>query len=480
MTTLEGLSAAIPPEARPPQGSKLVVGVSGGPDSFCLLDVLLQLELRPIVVHLDHQLRGESAAEARYVAQVAQGYGLTAIIETPEQIIGGSQGTSIEEAARLARYRLFVRVATEQGVRLVATGHTADDQVETILMHLLRGAGPAGLRGMLPSADLSEWVDLPGADRITLIRPLLRWSREEVLRYCRARNLHPLADPSNQDLRFYRNRLRHELLPLLESYNPAARQVLLRTGSVMAELDTWLQDCVDQAWEQVLAAPPDRGLLILERTALISLPLPVGKALMQRSIWRLRPDVRDIGYEMLTRMLGFADGGQRGQRLSVSGGLLFEHEGSTLLLREPTVEPSSADYPQLADDRPLRMEAPGEQMLGEGWLFSARLSARDEPGASAGADPQRMMIQVDAGRVPFPLVIRPARAGERIRPLGMTGSMKISDLLINAKVPRRLRSRLPLVCSAEQVIWVPGVRMAEAGKLMDEDAPRVELCFQRR
>ncbi len=216
----------------------LLLGVSGGADSVALLDALVQLGYRPYVCHLNHQWRGaESDADAEFVRALAGHYDLPATIESISNLVGAPfrarpgdggrarKGAPTEDAARQARLAFFESVATRTGIRTLALAHTADDQVETFLLRLLRGAGTAGLVGMWTERQI-------GALRI--VRPLLEVRRAEIIEYLKSRRLSWREDASNADRRFLRNRIRHELLPLLErDYNPGIRDVLLRTAEVL-------------------------------------------------------------------------------------------------------------------------------------------------------------------------------------------------------------------------------------------------------
>ena len=227
-------------------GESVVVGVSGGPDSLCLLHLLRHLsrayDLTLHVAHLDHGIRGEeSRVDAQFVADLARQWELPATVERADvPRLAEEEGLAIEEAARRARYRFLARVAGQVGASRIAVGHNADDQAETVLMHFLRGSGLAGLRGILPLSPLGELRlgqserDSPLAAELRLIRPLLEVPRSAIEAYCRDQELSPRFDRSNLDTTYYRNRLRHKLLPVLETYNPNVREVLRRTAQVMA------------------------------------------------------------------------------------------------------------------------------------------------------------------------------------------------------------------------------------------------------
>src|SRR4030042_3703015 len=233
-----------------PRKELVVVGVSGGADSVCLLHVLAKWQKEPEIklhiAHLNHQLRGvESEADAEYVSNLAGSLGIPITID--EQDVAAyrsARNCSIEEAARELRYAFFARAVREVGARRIAIGHTRDDQVETILMHILRGTGITGLSGLAPCSPLaydSQRMSLPAEgpsvtneqrSNLLVIRPLLDITREETADYCQKHQLDPRIDSSNQSPSFFRNRLRLHLLPLLRQYNPSIDQALLRLADI--------------------------------------------------------------------------------------------------------------------------------------------------------------------------------------------------------------------------------------------------------
>ncbi len=230
-------------------GDSLVVGVSGGADSLCLLHLLARLraefDLALHVAHLNHQLRGErAAADAEFVRRTAVEWGVPVTVSSTDvAILAHERGVGVEEAARQARYAFLAGLAGDTGAGAIAVGHNADDQAETVLMHLLRGAGPAGLRGMSPRLALAGLApDLPSAAHVTLIRPLLEARRPAIEAYCREYRLQPRFDHSNLDTTLFRNRLRHEVLPVLEAVAPGVggRLRQFRTEAVRAGFaDAW-------------------------------------------------------------------------------------------------------------------------------------------------------------------------------------------------------------------------------------------------
>ena len=278
------------------------MGVSGGADSVCLLHILAGLQeklgITVRVAHLNHMLRGaESDGDARYVSRLAKKLGVAATIEKRDvKAYQAEHRVSLEDAARQVRYRFFAEVAEEVGASRVAVGHTSDDQAETILMHLVRGAGPTGLLGMRP---LTIWTS-PGLAGLTVIRPLLAVSREETRAYCREYRLTPREDSSNLSLSPFRNRIRQELLPLLRGYNPRIGEALIRNSDTLAADLSFLEECVSEVWPKV--ASEENGAIVLDRDSVVSLHPAVQRHLLRRVTREVLGDLEDIEWKHIEKM----------------------------------------------------------------------------------------------------------------------------------------------------------------------------------
>ena len=286
-------------------GDGIVVGVSGGPDSLCLLHVLHyrlreEYRLQLHVAHLHHGARGADAdADSEFVAALAAEWGLPVTVEKQDvPALARAHGLAFEEAARRVRYAFLARVAGELGAHKIAVGHNGDDQAETVLMHFLRGAGPAGLRGMLPLTPLADYRLLEPFTSHTLhpasciIRPLLEVPRSEIERYCADHGLTPRFDCSNLDTTYFRNRLRHELLPLLETYNPNVRTRLCHTAAVIADDYELLTQLREQAWAKVVVNCSSSGeereaAVIFDRAGWRALPVALQRATLRQAAYRL-------------------------------------------------------------------------------------------------------------------------------------------------------------------------------------------------
>ena len=460
----------------------LVVGVSGGPDSLCLLDVLHHLaadwSLILHVAHLNHDLRPEAADEAQFVRAEAERRSLSFHTETAD-VRGHAQEykRSIEEAARELRYAFLARVAVTVGVETIAVAHTADDQAETVLMHFLRGSGLAGLRGMLPKTEVGGQKlevgvsDLrPPTSDLQIIRPLLTTTRAEVIAYCAERGLRPVYDATNQDTTYFRNRLRHELLPEMETYNPNIRAVLARMAEVVAGEYEVLQEVIKDLWKRVVRA---EGLHVeYDRERWLTLTVPEQRALLREAVHRLRPDERDVDFTPLERAVRFSRKATPGRSCDVLGGLRLKITSKAVIL-------SSWDYhPDV--DLPL-IDSTGS--LPQHWEFVMEsLNPGSWSLAQIHANTDQWCAYVDARKFPSTSVrLRTRWPGYRFQPLGMGGhSMKVSDVFVNAKVEESLRDRWPLVLSFDQVVWVASLRLDERYKVTEETQTVLRLRFVRK
>ena len=444
-------------------GQEVVVGVSGGPDSLCLLDCLDQLGYRPIVAHFDHRLRADSAEDAEFVREVARSYRLPYHLGR-EDVIKADGG--IEQAARQLRYRYLNQVAEQTGITAVAVGHTADDQAETVLMHLLRGAGSAGLGGMGASTALNGITNLDAAEGRRLIRPLLEVAREETLAHCGTVGLEPRIDSTNADPRFSRNRLRNELIPILRTYNPRIQETLVRTAKVMAAETEAIEAMVDSNWTRWVAEP-GKGALALTYKEMRKAPVAVQRAAMRRAIFQLKPGMRDLGFDSIERAI---ESMAARRRLSLAGGLELVPMGGETILKFQGEPVPITGMPQLSTARPVNLEIPFSLELAQSWVLSGE-RVQDAGAGAEGRTDAWFDEQILAGH----LTVRGPRPGDRITPLGMTGSVKLSDLFTNRKIPCPARKLWPVISSNAEILWVVGLHQSRSARILPDTHNAVHL-----
>jgi tRNA(Ile)-lysidine synthase len=436
----------------------VVVGVSGGGDSLCLLDILSKSGYPLVVACLNHSLRPEAASEVLMVQQIASALGAVFVSKTVDtKQFALQSGLSIEAAARQLRYRFLFTQAVKWEAQAVAVGHTADDQAETVLMHLLRGAGLAGLKGMEFRSWLTSW-----STEIPLVRPLLNIWHREVLEYCAQHNLTPVQDATNQSPDYFRNRLRLEIIPYLEQFQPNIRQHLVRLASLLALDYQLLQNQVDTVWD-ALVMKQGHGYVAFNRAEFITQPIAIQRHLIRKAMLAQRTGLQDIEFEMIERARSCLESptGHRTCDLGAGLQLRVEQEAAWVIVRD--IELPGGGWPAVPTDQAVELPVPGSTSLQDGWMLQAVLYAAGDSVYQAARDDQDpYQAWFDAEMIPLPLYIRRRQPGDRIQPQGMGGKrVKISDLMINQKLPYRSRGTWPLICAGGEIIWVPACRQSQ-------------------
>jgi len=477
-----------------PPHEPVILGVSGGPDSLCMLHVLrcladaYQVSLQ--VAHLHHGIRGQDADDdAAFVAGLCRAWAIPCTIERADvPALARERGQAIEEAARQARYGFLGAQARAVGARSVAVAHNADDQVETVLMHFLRGAGLAGLRGMRPLS----WMDelRLGADqakesprpetRIRLVRPLLGVTRQQILDYCREHGLEPRFDRSNLDQTYFRNRLRHELIPLLETYNPNLRQVVRRTAKVVAGDYEVLRGCLARAWADVVRSESERAI-VYDLAAVRALPLGLQRSLIREGVHRLRRSLRNISLVHVDSAVSVLRTGHTGTAATLPRGLALILGYEQAILAEEGHQPPRESLPRVGPG-PLELVVPGSTLLPDGhWWAATRVIDRNSLPEDWSRNPNPYLAFLDASHMTSGLALRPRREGDWFQPLGLGGRrQRLADYCINARIPRHERATVPLLVCGDDIVWVVGHRI-DARYAITPDTERVLVVrFERR
>ncbi len=501
----------------------LIVGVSGGADSFCLMDILREAGYQIIVAHFDHQLRSESNMDAQMVQETCARLSLECIVGTENvRAYADEQKLSIEEAARELRYRFMFNLARERNAQAVAVGHTADDQVETVLMHILRGSALNGLKGMSHRAIIKNFDE-----QIPIVRPLLDMKREETVAYCNMHDLHPHYDISNDSLEYQRNKIRHQLIPTLETYNPKFRAALLRMSQTLKDDADLLDALVDSAWRE--CATPQGGFVCLDISLLAKYATALQRHVIKRAMLTLIPDI-DVDFAALNRTVAVIASRQRssgGEAISKSaGGLLREEhprndrvnkrvdlksgmymfrEGNQIYVCTKDAELPLNLFPQInviasrqrssggeAISLPvgglLRRSAPRNDTisvsipstieLANGWTFTIT-RAENIRAEEITVNENPLEAWFDADLLAESLCLRKFRRGDKFIPLGMDGhSQKLSDLFVNEKIPQRARENWVLLCAGDEIIWVAGIRSAHFCRVTDKTKKIVHVVAQ--
>ena len=384
---------------------------------------------------------------------------------------------SIEEAAREVRYQFLFEKARLLKAQAVAVGHHADDQVETVLMHLLRGASLSGLSGMDYRRLMPIWDP-----EIPLVRPLLGVWRSEIERYLCEVGWTARMDVSNQDTTYFRNRLRHELIPQLTSYNPKIKDILWRMSSVVREEDHLLGELTEDAWKRVYVSGSENAIQFY-RKGFIELPKPLQRRVLMRAVAMLRPDLRDVGFETLARGLEFAASPKSGSTLDLVSRLCLVSIADLLILKDWQAELPDWQKPLLLKPDFQAFLMPGNPVaLQNGWQLDVHWLEKLPNGL---LEHVRMIgpneVWLDAEKVVMPLIVRSRKEGECWQPLGMGGHhQSFQDFFITQKVPEHLRLCWPLVCSGADVAWVVGIRPSEKFKVTQRTQRILRLRVVRK
>lgn len=425
-------------------GERVIVSVSGGPDSvallLCLASMAPALGLELAVFHLDHMFRGEvSADDASFVERLAGGMGVPSHIVTVDIPSLVLRGQSAQDIARSVRLEKLYEYADEIGADRIAIGHTADDQVETLLMRLVQGAGLTGLGGMEPVRD-------------RIIRPLIEVWKHEVESYLEDRGVEPRRDESNLDEKYLRNRIRAKLVPLLvDEFGESVREVLLREVESLSLDRGYLSERGAEAFSKV--ATVRTGEVRLERDGLLALH-PALERMVLREAWStLLPGMTSLSWTHLRDVIEKVVAGGTGAALDLPGGAVVEREYGELVFRLAVrgMEPPG----------PVVLEGPGKVML-PGTGTSLEVGPVEAGDVSFSGDPNVEYVRPDTE---FPLEVRAIAPGDRFRPLGSPGTRKLGDFLTDRKVPRRERSGRMVVVSKGEIVWVVGLRLDERFRL---------------
>ncbi|GAB1471935.1 tRNA lysidine(34) synthetase TilS [Chloroflexota bacterium] len=441
----------------------IIVGVSGGPDSLCLMDALRKAGYPILVAYFDHKLRPESSSDARMVEKTASRLGLPSFIDGEDvRAYADEHKQSIEDAARTLRYRFLFNLARRHNAQAVAVGHTADDQVETVLMHFLRGSGISGLKGMSYRSIVKAFDP-----EIPIVRPLLNMWREETVLHCAVHGLHPHYDSSNDSLNFQRNRIRHLLIPTLETYNPKLRETIMRMSNSLKGDYAFIMDTLERAWGEAVTSADDR-LITFDKKCLGSLPLGLQRNLIRHAMQTLRPGV-DISYKTLKNAIAFIYAVDTTPRLDLKAGLYMFREGDSIHILTPDAKLPFDRWPQMPDENPIMLSLGEQATLAGKWIMNSehwRHTALALEQARENDDPFQVWLDADA--LPEVFEVRARRQGDSFSPLGMEGhSQKLSDFFVNEKLPQRARDQWPLLCAGDEIIWVPGFRPSHSCRLKD-------------
>jgi tRNA(Ile)-lysidine synthase len=437
-------------------GDTLVVGFSGGADSSALLDLLSRLpdyNLHLIAAHLNHTLRGaESDVDEEFCREVASRYAIPFESRRVDVTkMSADLRLNLEDAGRRARIEFLDEVRSTYGASAVVLAHHADDQAETVLMRLLRGSGMAGLSGMAHRNSRGY------------LRPLLEISRSDIEQYLHARGLSWREDASNSDTAYLRNRIRHQLLPLLEEYNPAIRSCLAATASIMGDDEALLGELAEQVFAG--SCRIEEGRVVCSIGQLRTLNAALRRRVLRQAYKQLTGTLAGVSLRHVDALCDLIDSGRPNSRMALPHGVAAVREYNRLLLMWTEADVIDADFE-------LLITGPGLYNLPHGGSIAVDASGTELFPTDFGT------ACFDLGKLPFPWLIRTFRPGDRMTPFGMSGRKKVKDIFIDRKIPFSERKRIPLLFCGEDLIWIAGVCASELCRVDTPSAATVQVTVR--
>ncbi|MER3446099.1 MAG: tRNA lysidine(34) synthetase TilS [Candidatus Dadabacteria bacterium] len=432
----------------------VVVGVSGGADSLGLLYILAEIgeyNLKLIVSHLNHGIRPEEGKrDARFVEEVARQLSLPFEIReanAPEFKRGSN--LSLEEAARILRYGFFKEVLSKYGAQKIATAHTLDDQAETVLMRIIRGSGTAGLSGIPPVSDGY------------IIRPLIETTRYEIEEYLRAKGVKWIEDSTNTATDFLRNRIRHELIPRLQEYNPRIKEALSRTADILRAQEGFIRSRARNWFEYVFGST--EGELVGSVSHYRLIPEALRPEFLRMAIEKIKGNLRRVSFVHIDSVDEILLSEIPSGEISLPDGIVVA-KGYDLFLITKRLE--------LGHGFSYRIPSSGK------WNFP-EFECEIEVVEAGSLSSDRFIGVFDADSAEFPIIVRNFSPGDRFIPLGMKTPKKLKRFFIDEKIPRFLRNRIPIFLSRGEIMWIGGMRIDERFKLRGKEAVKIRLVRPR-
>ncbi|GJL78128.1 MAG: tRNA(Ile)-lysidine synthase [Nitrospinaceae bacterium] len=451
-------------------GDKIVVAVSGGPDSVALLHLLnetrREFDVSLTVAHLDHMARGkESEEDARFVEELGEKLGLETFIERVDiRTEKEKLKTSFQESARILRYRFLLSIMKRCNANRLALGHNADDQVETVLLNLLRGSGLKGLAGMPEK-------------RGEIIRPLIDCTRTEIEAYLDARSIESRTDSTNASHKYVRNRIRRELLPVLKTFNENITANLLETAKIIRDDDGCLQGQVRQLYPQIAMPINANQGVVLDREKFNEQAPALQKRLVRQAIATVQGNLRRISTKHIQQVLELFCDSSADKKIDLPGPLLVVSRLNGVEFQKSASYERSRAVAVVENDLPAtELQIPGATEIHKaGIRLQARILTPESRVKDFDKGPRRAFFDYD--KTGTGIKARFFKPGDRFIPLGMKGRKKLKSFFIDEKIPKKSRESIPILTTAEDdIIWVYGGRISDEFRVTEET--RAVLCIE--
>jgi tRNA(Ile)-lysidine synthase len=441
------------------RGDGVVVAVSGGPDSTALMHILNMLKdemgFWMVPAHLDHRLRPESDLDAEFVREMSRKLGLEAQVKVVNvRDLAARRGVSLEEAGRGARYAFFDEIRASSGARVIATAHHMDDVLETFFLRIFRGSSLKGLTGIAPA-------------RAGIVRPLIETSRARIIRFLEDEEIPYRIDSTNLDISGDRNFVRNRIIPTVEEHFLNFRKPLQRTIELLGEEEQFVNEMAQELYSQAISS--SEAGLEMSIPGLRSVPMVLASRVILLALYTLSgPDVRwtRSHVETIWKLLRSASPSAVAH---LPGGLMVAREYDRRVLSRRTAA-ELTPQPVVLVSGPGTVEVPGTGHI-------LKLQLREREGMSLKEFDGITAAAFDADEVSFPLTVRSPMPGDRFRPWGLQGTRKLKKVLIDLKIPRDLRKRLPLLLKGGTILWIPGVRRSDSAPIQSATRRVLEVSI---
>jgi tRNA(Ile)-lysidine synthase len=438
-------------------GDRVVVAFSGGIDSTALIYILnslgKKLKIKLFAAHLNHQIRGKDAeADASFVKKTSEKLGIPCFIEKFDVPgFAKQEKLNLEDAARRMRYEFLERIAAKAGANKIALAHTADDNIETFLMRLIRGTGMKGLEGIPPVRD-------------KIIRPMIELYRKEIERYLSSKKITARIDKTNYETKYLRNRVRRNLIPALESYNPNIRESLIRAISAANAVQDFVESKAKEAFKKVVSLKTNDEIRFNIKEFLKIDAMLKGEVL-RLAIVAVKKDLVDISRVHIDDIIDQLE--KKRAEVDLPGIYAVVNKGALSISREKPEKNLSKSFMR-------KLEIPGEiNDANDGFIIEADVMDSVPVSELHAKNPYQAFLDYD--KIAKPLIVRNRREGDIYSPLGLKGKKKLQDIFVDEKIDIDERDNIPVIEDGKKIVWVVGYRMSEEAKVTPETKKVVKL-----
>ena len=455
--------------------SPIVIGFSGGVDSVCLATLFLQSSIPIIIAHFNHCLRETADRDEDFAREFAQKRNLIFVSEKSDvSKFAKANRLSHEEAARKKRYEFLFRIAKNYHSKTIAVAHHADDQIETVLMHLFRGSGMAGLLGMREEVIIPEFDSI-----IKIIRPLLSFWREEIEHYCYENKHDFVVDETNLSILYERNKIRNEILPYLQQHYPGLKNRIFRMSKILINEDDIVQELLQKNWRDVCNFEGSY-FVILDQKIFSGFPIALQRRIIRRAVFSIKPDCRDLSFDNIERVIEFLINKKPGE-IDLHENLIALFSSTEIIVGSKTNEWLSILYPQLEERIIIEDLKDKTISISNYWELSLEKIGKQEDLIFSNIE--NFVVYVDADQfLEKQIILRNREKGDRFQPLGMEiGKVKISDFFINEKLLKPARDKWPVLTNKEnEIIWVPGFRQNHKSKITNQTENILKISVTKK